>query len=61
MKIICRNPHEWNRWFAWRPVRVDELTICDKPDYRWLCWIKRTASGTCYDSIPSWRYRDIEK
>lgn len=28
----------WHKWFAWRPVRVDDRTVA------WLCFVKRKGN-----------------
>lgn len=44
---------QWQRWFAWRPVRFDSCT------YVWLEWVERRAHFSIRDhELLYWEYRE---
>lgn len=64
MKINCRSPfqdrfdrlHEWHRWFAWHPVRLNG----GDESCRWLEYVARKGSfWECWgDGGWDWKYAD---
>lgn len=51
MKIFVKDPEQWHRCFAWRPVRVDDHEV------RWLETVERRLHIDAYGS--SYEYRAI--
>ena len=57
MEWFAKNKHDWHRWFAWYPVRVDDKTIIDKPHWAWFKFLDRQLNGS--DIHPYYVYRNV--
>ena len=58
---------KWHRWFAWRPVRLDERIAVYDPyrcrhtyhyQWRWLTHVERQYAGE--DSYSIHEYREVQ-
>lgn len=49
---LVRRPLDWERWFAWRPVRVRERNTV------WLQWVARRYVRSSVGN--SWEYGSVD-
>jgi hypothetical protein len=50
--LIVHRPHQWQRWFAWYPVRVIVLDDDDlRFEWRWLSRVEYRPSDDLYDAL----------